>query len=267
MARGPNSLVLMRTSGWVVGALFSVVAVGSGCSKRLPLADADAAAVAVEAVSLTQDEAMAHANEVCAALTKAGVATGCEPALRGHCLDGSAGCATSTQARFYPVGGFPGDRWSVKVSFTEKDFHGNDALLDASAPDDFPSRTFTDPKHLTSIGTVFGDEGPWDKCLGDGKQSVAVCAKQFPAQYAHYKALAEAAQHVFDGVPYTSSLPVPTAHTAAVVQPSHDAGTTPPAHPSAHLEPPSVCGGGCQCGDGSCGCCGRGCCSHHGGIR
>ena len=31
--------------------------------------------------------------------------------------------------------------------------------------------------------------------------------------------------------------------------------------------PPAAPAAGCTCGDGTPGCCGRGCCSHHGGIR
>lgn len=69
--------------------------------------------------------------------------------------------------------------------------------------------------------------------------------------------------------PTVTSKPAAKPAARSAPAPATTTNSTPAAATVAAPAPPnvSVCGGGCQCGDGSCGCCGRGCCSHHGGVR
>lgn len=147
-----------------------------------------------------------------------------------------------------------------------------------------------------SIERVAGAASKWEPCIkshaasttgsADAKRAHAQteCAKLFPGEHAWFHALHEESDRIVSGAKDVAQCPTgylcgtgctPIGETCCIdvghpdrvcptgnicVAPDKCIDPTP--HPAA-----ASGGGGCQCGDGSWGCCGRGCCSHHGGVR
>jgi len=64
----------------------------------------------------------------------------------------------------------------------------------------------------------------------------------------------------------TETVPVTVAPTVKAKAKASAAKSSPPKAERSAPAPPFVGCSGCTCRDGACGCCGRGCCSGHGGI-
>lgn len=89
---------------------------------------------------------------------------------------------------------------------------------------------------------------------------------EFAKQYIHAATPEEAADHACEGADHETEHPTPQ------FRPGGPATFTPRAMPTSQPQAPRPRTGGatgsgsCRCRDGVLGCCGRGCCSHHGGI-
>jgi hypothetical protein len=175
-----------------------------------------------------------------------------------------------------------------------------------TAPDgDYPNLRVGSTTSAISIEVIHAtDGGPdaWNKCLGergkaaggaaaDAKRRAALndCAKKYPLRFAWFHALYDEARRIVDGTATSATCSTgylcgtgctPRGATCCI-----DVGHTDQNCPGGALctsdgqcsggtSPPTVATGGgggaggmCTCGDGTIGCCGRGCCSHHGGVR
>jgi len=165
---------------------------------------------------------------------------------------------------------------------------------------DYPNIKVASPRTRLSIEVIHGLDGgadEWNKCLtnqgkaggvADGKRkaAVAACAKKYPLRYAWFHAFYDEVKQIVDGV--ASSVTCSTGYLCGTGCTPHGAtccietGHTDQTCPGGGLctgdgkciggasLPGNLSAGGfsgCTCGDGTIGCCGRGCCSHHGGIR
>lgn len=201
-------------------------------------------------VDLSSAEAAARADSICERLVAERVARNCRRA-------GSGSLAATTY--FEIVGGFPKDRGEVFVylqtSEAEK-FAADVVPIDA---DDYPNQRVASVKNRALVQWTTTDlsTDAWDDCRD--KRSVSVCAKSYPSEYSRFRVLGDTIRTVL-GEP--ARTPVVT---AATVNAPPKPGTAAPPHAPVVAPPPGA--SGCTCNDGAPGCCGRGCCSHHGGIR
>lgn len=142
---------------------------------------------------------------ICDRLTKAGVAKGCTPPaprdpnskLRGP---------IAMFVKFDPVGGFATDRCTVRVDYDAHEFAGFRETNDLAAfpADDYPRAPVYSTDAAMWHSTVYcaskdasKADVKWDLCRD--KSPVAACSKQFPHEYARYKALHDAAVPIVDG--------------------------------------------------------------------
>jgi len=165
---------------------------------------------------------------------------------------------------------------------------------------DYPNMKVASPKSKLTIEVVQDPSDEWNKCVTgqikiavgtpEAKQKTAdaACAKKYPLRYGWFHALYDAAQRIVSGNAPTGTCAkgylcgtgcTPHGDTCCI-----DVGHADQTCPGGGLctkdqrciggTPPQQSGvvgggggGGCTCGDGTVGCCGRGCCSHHGGVR
>ncbi len=220
-------------------------------------------------------------SRACARLKVSGFAVSCgKPIVSGARAD----------LDFELTGGFRGERGHIA--------YGNPAMVVTSSGDrvDYIRLRVESPDSNLAVTT--SSDVRWNQCVDrDGGPSANLhdCARKFPREHAFHHALYDEAKRVVgdygepsvcehgflcgDGCfPITSTCCIdafrkdscpdagfclPSGGCASVAPGPQklNSNTTPAAKGG------NPCGGGCPCNDGSCGCCGRGCCSHHGGIQ
>ena len=179
----------------------------SNCTPRRTENSKDAAASTPYASDTLPVDALERSGAICDRLVAAGVAKGCVKAERTERPNGMRGPVAAVST-FEPVGGFPNDKCTIRVDFSEKEFKGYlETIQLARVPeDDFPrSFVFSTAAamwHATvTCGANFEKATKWETCREKEKKPVAACAKAFPVEYAKYRALHDAAVRIVDGRP------------------------------------------------------------------
>lgn len=147
------------------------------------------------------------AKDICNKMTLAGVVKNCKEPEADHRTDGRT--LPDVQVGFDVVG-VPTGQGAVTYWLTDAAFQ-NDSSYPAGdgwvrcrpdprvKPDDYPDQCVGSPKARIVVTWGATDAGEWGDCRvpSAGKEnSVAVCAKKYPAEYARYHALYDAAKRV-----------------------------------------------------------------------
>jgi hypothetical protein len=190
----------------VLGLVVVVVGMASGCKGRSSSSGgAPAASERAFATDTLPVDGIERSGAICERLISAGVAKNCEKAekpekprpsgLRGP---------VAFVSRFEPVGGFPKDKCTVRVDHSDKEFKEfseSMAIFNVDA-NDFPRAVVFSTAAAMWRSSVYCDAAfekshKWDDCRE--KKPAAACAKLFPAEYARYRALHDAAVRIVDG--------------------------------------------------------------------
>jgi hypothetical protein len=269
-------IIALVTIGGIFGLMFGgclcIALIGSSHASRSSSVEANPSPPGIDGAKLVSD--------ACIILQKTGFAQACLTSVR----------AGSRVTLDFAFSDFPSEQ--ARITFDP----ATTALAEFSG--DFPNMKIASPKSKLTIEAVHDSDSEWNKCLAGQmkiaagtaeakwKTALTVCARKYPMRSGWFHAFYDVAQRIVGGdapsVTCSMSYLCGTGCTRHGDTCCIDVG-----HADQNCPGGGLCtkdqkciggtpgpqsgggggGGGCTCADGTAGCCGRGCCSHHGGIQ